>query len=267
MRRCGRCRLSFVGTHHCPAEMENRELWTKFVELTNTLQQMKFSDLPENSATWVCNPTPPLSFEEGMRCVRIGMIPGNSKFRYKNRNIRLARPCYALPNGTACAWCGVEVTHFVFGKPCNNGEAQSQKGAHLIPKADDPTVDFTVDHIIPISAGGDNTLANFQLMCHTCNNKKGSSIIPEFGKRLTPKIGIITGDTTLSGQMIHVVLPVGENTFYCRRHWSGWKFLAIENTLTEITCTTFAECRDVLVYQTSRQITTKPMELVGLSTR
>lgn len=36
----------------------------------------------------------------------------------------------------------------------------------------------TVDHFIPLKKGGTNDLANLVLMCHDCNQKKGSRIFP-----------------------------------------------------------------------------------------
>jgi 5-methylcytosine-specific restriction endonuclease McrA len=32
----------------------------------------------------------------------------------------------------------------------------------------------TIDHIVPLSAGGDDTKANVQLACFLCNSIKGS---------------------------------------------------------------------------------------------
>ena len=34
----------------------------------------------------------------------------------------------------------------------------------------------TLDHIIPISFGGDNNLCNLVALCHTCNKEKGSML-------------------------------------------------------------------------------------------
>ena len=38
--------------------------------------------------------------------------------------------------------------------------------------------DFTIDHIVPLSMGGENDIENFQCTCRTCNQFK-SNILPE----------------------------------------------------------------------------------------
>ena len=36
---------------------------------------------------------------------------------------------------------------------------------------------LTVDHIVPVSLGGKNTIDNLQPLCLTCNSKKHNKII------------------------------------------------------------------------------------------
>ncbi len=41
-----------------------------------------------------------------------------------------------------------------------------------------------VDHIIPVHLGGNNELANLQLLCRSCNVKKGTKTMPELIEQL-----------------------------------------------------------------------------------
>lgn len=55
---------------------------------------------------------------------------------------------------------------------------------------------FTVDHIIPRSKGGDNGLNNMVPCCRTCNTAKGSKILSQFRLSMAIKnskyAGVIT---------------------------------------------------------------------------
>lgn len=38
------------------------------------------------------------------------------------------------------------------------------------------TRDLQIDHIVPVTAGGESVMENYQLLCRTCNGSKGASI-------------------------------------------------------------------------------------------
>lgn len=39
------------------------------------------------------------------------------------------------------------------------------------------TLDLTIDHVLPLSLGGTNTLGNYQVLCRSCNSSKGTKVI------------------------------------------------------------------------------------------
>jgi len=44
-----------------------------------------------------------------------------------------------------------------------------------------------IDHIIPIARGGTNNFDNLQLLCRTCNRKKGTRIAAPTHLKMLPK--------------------------------------------------------------------------------
>jgi 5-methylcytosine-specific restriction endonuclease McrA len=67
-----------------------------------------------------------------------------------------------------------------------DGNYTTQEWIELCAKCDhrclccgrrEPEIKLTVDHIIPISKGGSNSITNIQPLCGTCNNRKNNKII------------------------------------------------------------------------------------------
>lgn len=46
-----------------------------------------------------------------------------------------------------------------------------------------PVLDFTTDHVIPVSKGGTNDIDNLVPCCRTCNSVKGAKAVSEFKSR------------------------------------------------------------------------------------
>jgi 5-methylcytosine-specific restriction endonuclease McrA len=65
-------------------------------------------------------------------------------------------------DGNLCSYCGVDL------------DPESADGVQS------PTA-RTVDHVIPIAAGGTCHWRNLRLACAACNNRKGSMPVEEFG--------------------------------------------------------------------------------------
>jgi len=69
--------------------------------------------------------------------------------------------------------------------------------------------DLTVDHVVPISKGGENTLSNVVPACSDCNNKKRAKLIQHSslpGCRLCYELAskIVLGTTTLDWDKLHI---------------------------------------------------------------
>src|SRR5690625_3133349 len=54
-----------------------------------------------------------------------------------------------------------------------------ENGLEELPK-DMMDREAEIDHIIPFSEGGECNLDNFQILCRSCNNSKGSKSMDEF---------------------------------------------------------------------------------------
>lgn len=46
---------------------------------------------------------------------------------------------------------------------------------------------LTIDHLVPRSRGGSNSLENLRLTCFPCNNKRGNSLYPPSSKLVMSK--------------------------------------------------------------------------------
>jgi 5-methylcytosine-specific restriction endonuclease McrA len=106
--------------------------------------------------------------------------------RYINvprRGARWSRRGVLQRDGYRCIYCGIQA-------------GRSQRGGVLTK------TDFTVDHIIPRSRGGQNTWGNTACACPVCNHRKGNRTPHEAGMTLcwepkTPRVGYLVA----SGQI------------------------------------------------------------------
>lgn len=77
--------------------------------------------------------------------------------------------------GITCKGCGLRASFFSLY--IRKGQEHTPIAyLRLIGIQDEKYVSFTKDHIIPLSRGGENNYNNLQVMCKTCNKKKGSFI-------------------------------------------------------------------------------------------
>ena len=98
--------------------------------------------------------------------------------RYINvprRGARWSRPAVLQRDGYHCIYCGIQV-------------GERQRGRALTRR------DFTVDHLIPRSRGGQNTWGNTACACPVCNTRKGDRTPHEAGMSLRwepkrPRVG------------------------------------------------------------------------------
>lgn len=89
--------------------------------------------------------------------------------------------------GNICPDCGIKMRFDVYERN------QTRNGGKL---SDDT---LTIDHIIPVSRGGKNTIDNFRLTCLKCNSKRGDGLI---GKKTTNEVHKKTAYATYIGNTI-----------------------------------------------------------------
>lgn len=93
-----------------------------------------------------------------------------------NRNFghrRRAREKGAGGDYTVEEWQGLLVAH-----PHCPGCRRRWEDIELLPGQKSVA---TVDHIVPISKGGRNTIDNIQPLCFSCNSRKGNKLMPLSG--------------------------------------------------------------------------------------
>ena len=103
-----------------------------------------------------------------------------------------------------CAYCGTRLSPLNWGKPPRG-------------KGDD----MTIDHIVPTSKGGSNTLENAIPSCHLCNGQKADRSVEEFRSFIENITETLDEDKQYRLALRYKkVVPVKPNpvTFYFENH-------------------------------------------------
>jgi len=94
-------------------------------------------------------------------------IPLNKLEYSKENSLRVNRLLHLIyKDGPVCQHCGIVGTHFK--KAIHNDHR-----IHVDLYSDDDKL-LTIDHIVPKSKGGPDEIENMQILCFTCNIKKGN---------------------------------------------------------------------------------------------
>jgi len=114
---------------------------------------------------------------------------------YNNREIRMGSKKYRLfqTKGVTCVGCGIEGKFFALERQKKQTQGKLKEGEApqgVVPhdiyhfnlygyNSKSEEVLITMDHIIPKSKGGKNSMDNLQVMCEYCNHAKDNMIMKE----------------------------------------------------------------------------------------
>lgn len=103
---------------------------------------------------------------------------GNNKKEYLGYMINMSSLRYKLflKKGIVCINCKVQGKYFALEK---NGSNNWHFNLYTFVEKGSHEKMMTRDHIIPKSKGGKDIMENFQVMCTTCNRKKGNKMPKE----------------------------------------------------------------------------------------
>lgn len=101
-----------------------------------------------------------------------------------NVNLKSLRIRCFYKKGLICNFCGIKASYFAIER--NKSAFSDPSSKHCNPhinayhlKDTGEEVLMTIDHIIPLSKNGRNTIDNVQVLCYPCNNKKGDKMPDE----------------------------------------------------------------------------------------
>ena len=118
---------------------------------------------PDYNKKWRdANPDYSIRYRETTKARVKRWITKNPKKFLEKLERRYAREKNAVGNITAKEWRELKKRH---NYTC------------LCCKRKEPEIKLTLDHVIPLSKGGTNTIDNAQPLCDTCNKRKGNKMI------------------------------------------------------------------------------------------